>query len=166
MSISEKIKTVKNKIKQNKAQYNSIRQIAKISALLWGNVSKYEFLTGKDVLPNKDLLEKAATKKRFEYSGLGKTLKRQNRVVEKKYQSFDKVFNHDKKEESVKIKKEELLTTDESSPFYNNKYSFIEFGNVGKYCNLSFTIKYDRLLLFYHRLSEFRNCDPRTHKKN
>ena len=123
-------------------------------------------MTGKDVLPNKDLLEKAATKKRFEYSGLGKTLKRQNRVAEKKYQSFDKVFNHDKKEEPVKIKKEELLTTDESSPFYNNKYSFIEFGNVGKYCNLSFTIKYDRLLLFYHRLSEFRNCDPRTHKKN
>ena len=122
-------------------------------------------MTGKDVLPNKDLLEKTATKKRFEYYRSGKKLKRQNRVAEKKYQSFDKVFNHDKKEEPVKIKKEELLTTDESSPFYNNKYSFIEFGNVGKYCNLSFTIKYDRLRLFYHQLNEFRNCDPRTQKK-
>ena len=39
------------------------------------NVSEYEFLTVKDVLPEKDLLEKAATMKRFEYLSLGKELK-------------------------------------------------------------------------------------------
>ena len=39
MSISEKIKTIDNKIEQNKAQYNSDRQTAKISALSSGNVS-------------------------------------------------------------------------------------------------------------------------------
>ena len=61
MSISEKIKVIKNKIEQNKAQYILDRQTAKISALSSGNVSKYEFLTDKDVLPEKDLLEKAAT---------------------------------------------------------------------------------------------------------
>ena len=61
MSISEKIKVIKNKIEQNKAQYVLDRQTAKISALSSGNVSKYEFLTDKDVLPEKDLLEKAAT---------------------------------------------------------------------------------------------------------
>ena len=32
MSISEKIKTINNKIELNKAQYNLDRQIAKISA--------------------------------------------------------------------------------------------------------------------------------------
>ena len=32
-----------------------------ISALSSGNVRKYEYLTGKDVLPEKDLLEKAQT---------------------------------------------------------------------------------------------------------
>ena len=56
MGVSEKIKTINNKSKQNKAQYNLDRQTAKISALSAGNVSKYEFLTGKDVLPEKDLL--------------------------------------------------------------------------------------------------------------
>ena len=61
MSISEKIKVIKNKIEQSKAQYVLDRQTAKISALSSGNVSKYEFLTDKDVLPEKDLLEKAAT---------------------------------------------------------------------------------------------------------
>ena len=44
MSVSEKIKTIDNKIEQNKAQYNLDRQTAKISALSSGNVSKYEFL--------------------------------------------------------------------------------------------------------------------------
>ena len=38
-----------------------------MSALSSENVSKSEFLTGKDVSPEKDLLEKAATIKRFEY---------------------------------------------------------------------------------------------------
>ena len=75
MSISEKIKTTNNKTKQNKAQYNLGRQTIKISALSSGNVSKYEFLTGKGVLPEKDLLEKATTMKRFECFPLGKELK-------------------------------------------------------------------------------------------
>ena len=83
MSISEKIKSINNKIDQKKAQYNLNRQTAKISALSSGNVSKYEFLNSKDVLPGKDLQEKAATLKRFEYSPLGKELKSQTSVVEK-----------------------------------------------------------------------------------
>ena len=68
MNICEKIKTINNKIEQNKAQYNLDRQTAKLSALSSGNISKIEFLTSKDVLPEKNLLEKAATMKRFEYS--------------------------------------------------------------------------------------------------
>ena len=83
MSISEKIKTIENKIKQNKAQNNLDRQSAKVSALSSGNVSKYEFQIGKDVLPEKDLLQKAATMKRLEYSPLGKDLKKQTSVTEK-----------------------------------------------------------------------------------
>ena len=65
MSISEKIKAINNKIEQHKAQYNLERQTPKMSALSSGNVSKHEFMTSKDVLPEKNLLEKAATTKRF-----------------------------------------------------------------------------------------------------
>ena len=60
MSLSEKIKATNNKIDQNKVQYNLDRQTTKISALSSGAVSKYEFLTGKDVLPEKNLPEKTA----------------------------------------------------------------------------------------------------------
>ena len=77
MTVSEKIKTIDNKIDQHKAQYNLDWQTAMISVLSSGNIGKYEFLTGKDVLPEKDLLEKAATIKRFEYSLLGSELKKQ-----------------------------------------------------------------------------------------
>ena len=35
--------------------------------ILSGYVGKYEFLTGVDILPEKELLEKAATIKRLEY---------------------------------------------------------------------------------------------------
>ena len=66
MSISEKIKAINNKIKQIKVQYDLDKQTAKISALLSGNVSKYEFLTFKDVLPEKDLLKKTTAIKKFE----------------------------------------------------------------------------------------------------
>ena len=85
MSISDKIKAIDNKIEQNKAQYNLDRQAAKIWALSSGNISKNELLTSKYVLPENDLLEKAAAIKRFEYSPLGKPLKNQTSVAEKQY---------------------------------------------------------------------------------
>ena len=70
-----------NKIKQNKAQYNLDRQTATISPLLSRNVGKYKFLTDEDVLLEKDLLQKAANIKRFEYPPLGKDLKMQTSIA-------------------------------------------------------------------------------------
>ena len=75
-------------MEQNKAQYDLDKQNAKKTALSSRNVIKFEFLTGEDVLPEKDLLEKAATMKRFEYSSLGKDLKKQTSVAEKQYQKI------------------------------------------------------------------------------
>ena len=89
MSINEKIKAINNKIEQNKAQYNLDRQTAKISILSSGNVSKYEFSSGKDLLLEKDLLGKTAALKRFKYSPLGKELKAQTDIVKKQYQKLD-----------------------------------------------------------------------------
>ena len=77
ITVSEKVKTIDNKTEQNEAQYDLDRQTAKISALSTGNLRKYEFITARDVLPEKDLLEKAAALKIFEYSPLGKELKAQ-----------------------------------------------------------------------------------------
>ena len=89
MTISEKIKTTNNQIEKNKARYDLERQTAKISSLSSGNVSKYEFLIDKDVSPEKDFIEKAATIKIFEYSLLGKELKAHTDIAKKEqYQRF------------------------------------------------------------------------------
>ena len=56
MSISEKTKSINNKIKENKTQSDLDKQTAKISVLLSGNVSKYKFLTFKDTSPEKHSL--------------------------------------------------------------------------------------------------------------
>ena len=53
-------------------------------------------MTGKDVLPEKDLLEKAATMKRFKYSPLGKALKAQTEIAKKQYQKLDDTFGFNK----------------------------------------------------------------------
>ena len=124
MSISEKIKAINNKIEQNKAQYNLDRQTANISALTSGNISKYEFLTGKDVLTEKGLLEKAAGLKRFEYSPLGKELKAPTSAAEKQYQKLDKIFESNKKEEV--IKKSRAM----SNLVYNKDFTFYKYGNI------------------------------------
>ena len=61
MIVSKKIRRINNKLLQSKPQYNIDRQTTKISALSSGNVNKFEFLTGKNVLPEKDWLEKVVT---------------------------------------------------------------------------------------------------------
>ena len=90
MSISKKIKAIKNKIESNKAQYNLERQAAKISALSSGNVIKYEFLTSKDVLPKINSLGKAPTLKIFEYLPLGKAFQKQINAVKKQTEVINK----------------------------------------------------------------------------
>ena len=47
-------------------------------------------MTGKDVLPEKDLLEKVATKKRYEYLSLGKQLKSETVIAKMKKEELDK----------------------------------------------------------------------------
>ena len=46
-------------------------------------------MTGKDVLPENDCLEKAATIKRFEYLPLSKELKVQTDIGKRQYQKLD-----------------------------------------------------------------------------
>ena len=71
LTVSEKMKTIDNKIEQNKAQYDLERQTSKILIYHQENLVNI-FSTGKNVLLEKDLLEKAATLNKFDYSSFGK----------------------------------------------------------------------------------------------
>ena len=161
MSISKKIKSINNKIERNKGQFNLDRQTATISALSSGNVSKNEFLTGKDVLPEKDWLEKAAALKKFKYSPLGKKMKKQTSVAEKQYQKFHNTYRFDriKKEKGV-IKKYNRLNL-----VYDSKYSFYEYYNIPNCNTMSPESIYPVLLSFFNDLNKFNNPNIRK-KKN
>ena len=68
MTVTNQIKILDKKIKQNEAQYDLDRKTAEISALSSKNLDKYEYLAGE----NLGLKPSTAEKAKFEYSPLGK----------------------------------------------------------------------------------------------
>ena len=68
MTVTDQIKILNRKIKQNELQYNLDRKAAKILALSSNDLDKYEYLTGKDLGLKPSAVEQA----KFEYSPLGK----------------------------------------------------------------------------------------------
>ena len=65
---------------KKKIKYDINREAAKISALSSGEIRKYEYLTGKDILPSnqQQIIEQA----KFTYSPLGKAFKKQIKTIE------------------------------------------------------------------------------------
>ena len=68
MNVTDQIKILKTKIKQNESQYDLDRKAAKISTLSSNNLDKYELLTGKDL----DLKPSTVERAKLEYSPLGR----------------------------------------------------------------------------------------------
>ena len=68
MTRKDQIKILDDKIKANERQYDLDRTNAEISAYSRGDMSKYEYLTKKDLKYKPDAFEQA----KFEYSPLGK----------------------------------------------------------------------------------------------
>ena len=88
------------------SQYDLIRQTAGIFVLSLENVCKYTFSMDEDVLPETRLIEKAVTIKRFEYSPLGKELKKQSDITGKQNQGLSRDYEFEKKEGHEAINKE------------------------------------------------------------
>ena len=72
--------TINDQIRYKKLQYDINRKIAKISALSSGNIQKYEYLTGENILPanQQQIIEQA----KFTYSPLGKAFEKQIKTIE------------------------------------------------------------------------------------
>ena len=65
--------TIEDKIRDEKLQRNINREAAKISALSFGKIDKYEYLTGEEILPSDQ--KRVIEQEKLTYSLLGKTLK-------------------------------------------------------------------------------------------
>ena len=62
--------TINDQMKDEKLQYDIIREAAKISALSSGKLHKYEYLTGEDILQSNQ--QQIIDQTKFTYSPLGK----------------------------------------------------------------------------------------------
>ena len=73
--------TTDGKIKDEKLQYEINREVAKILALPFRKIDKYEYLTWKEILPSDQsrMIEQA----KLTYSPLGKSFEKQTKTIEK-----------------------------------------------------------------------------------
>ena len=103
MTVTDQIKVLNRKIKQNEAQYDWDRKSAKISALSSNNLDKYVYLTGEDLGLKPSTVEKA----KFEYSPLGKIFNKGLSEEDKKEGLLKKLKNiEDKNEQQLQVIKD------------------------------------------------------------
>ena len=117
-------------------------------------------MSGKDVLPKKDLLEKVVTMKRFEYSPFGKELKAQTDIAKKQYQKLGNAYEFGEKLQYKKYNSSNLV--------YNSKHSFYGYYNDKKYNSYPLELKYTILISFFVDLNKLSNVNPQkesTEKK-
>ena len=129
MTVTDQIKILNKKIKQNESQYDLDREAAKISALSSNNVDKYELLTGEDLGLKPSTIEQT----KFEYSPLGK-------VFNKGLSKDDNKEGLFKRLENIKDKNEEIINTiNRASAIkkftsdvltYNTKHNFVRLKNI------------------------------------
>ena len=98
MTVTDQIKILNRKIKQNEAQYYLHRKAAKISPLSSKNLDKYEYLTGEDLSLKPSTVEKT----KFEYSPLAE-------IFNKGLSEDDKKEGLLKRLENIEGKNEEQL---------------------------------------------------------
>ena len=72
--------TINDQIKDETLQYNINREAAKISPLSSGELHKYEYLTGEDILPSNQ--QQIIQQTSFTYSPLGKAFDKQIKTIE------------------------------------------------------------------------------------
>ena len=129
--------TINDQIRDEKLQYDINREAAKIFVLSSGKTDKYEYVTGKEILPSnqQQIIEQA----KFTYSPLGKPFEKQIKTIEdqgkKQVQALKTKTISDTSDNSPSISKEiydkllderidEILEMRREIDYYNLVYKF------------------------------------------
>ena len=115
-------------------------------------------MTDRDVLPEKEFLEKAATMERCEYLPLGKELKAHIDIAKKQYQKLDCTSELDKVIEKEKLT---LKMYNKLNVIYDSNFSFFKYYcDIKKFDNLSSKSMYSFLIRFFNDLDKFNKLKP------
>ena len=121
MTVTDQIKILDRKIKQNESQYDLDREAAKISALSSNNLDKYELLTGEDL----DLKPSTIEQAKFEYSPLGKIFNKGLSEDDKKEGILKRLKSiEDKNEKPLEVKNKANENIKEVTNFVDQPLNF------------------------------------------
>ena len=164
MTVTDQIKILDRKLKQNESQYDLDREAVKISALSSNNLDKYELLTGEDLGFKPSTIEHA----KFEYSPLRKIFNQGLSEEDKKEGILKGLKNiKDKNEELINIfsatnkapknkknTKSEILT-------YNTKYNFVKLKNIDDIKKLPLDSVFNLMKDHHKKFNSLINFKPR-----
>ena len=136
--------TIEDQIKDEKLQYDINREAAKISALSSGEIDKYEYLTGEEILPSNQ--QQIIQQAEFNYFPLGKAFEKQIKTIKDQVEKQVKAIQDNK--QLVNINKDDyqdkLLHSKEREIFkdiYNKRLDKIEeMNNQIDYDDLDYVV--------------------------
>ena len=117
MTVTDQIKILNRKMKQNELHYDLDREAAKISALSSNNLDKYELLNGEDL----DLKPSTIEQTKFEYSPLGKVFNKGLSEDDKKEGVLKRLNNIEDTYKVNKVKNKDIIQV---TDFVNQPLSF------------------------------------------
>ena len=147
MALVDKIKTFNDKIRANKAQYSLDRKVANISALSSGKFSKYEYLTGEELIPKLKTVETS-----FEYFQLSQTfikwLEEEEKEEDKKHGLLKKLKDIEYKNEGQlkTIQKQEDKQAETTEKYDYHTYNRLSISKQKEICNKSLDKRFEELV--------------------
>ena len=133
--------TPEDQTKDEKLQYDINREAAKISALSSGKIDKYEYLTGKEILPSNQ--QQIIQQAKFTYSLLGKAFEKQIKTIEDQRKTQVKAIQDEQLVNNVDYKDKLLLSKEREifKDIYNKRLDKIEeLNNKIDYNNLKYVV--------------------------
>ena len=165
MTVTDQIKILNRKIKQNESQYDLDRKAPEISALFSKNRDKYELLSGEDL----DLKPSTVAQAKFQYSPLGKTFNKGLSEDDKKEGILKRLENiRDKIEElinrfSTSNKASKNKTNNQNKKLiYNANHSFTKLKNIDDIKKLSLDSMFNLMKEYHEKFNRLDNLKPQT----
>ena len=159
MTVTNQIKTLNRKTKENEAHYDLDREAAKISALSSNNLGKYEYLTGEDL----GLKPSTVAQAKFEYSQLGKIFNKGLSEDDKKVKILKRLKNiEDERKVKNKVENKDIK---EVTDFVNQPLSFEAKVLINEIKTIQTNVNYRKLKIIGGDKKEYDFSDYRTFKE-
>ena len=162
MAVTDQIKILDRKIKQNESQYDLDREAAKISALSSNNLDKYELLTGEDLGLKLSTIEQT----KFEHSPLGKIFNKGLSEEDKKEGLLKRLKNiEDKNKKPLEVKNKANENIKEVNDFVDQLLSFEAKELIEEIKNIQKDVDYRKLKIRGGNNVDYDFSDYRIFKK-